>query len=374
MNSSFKLLVTVLLLGLSLSAEQNKIADNGDVKTQPQVLAPDTQVKKEEVKPVEPEINKFTYLEKLKTIFPSLARKEDILDSNKLKSAFQADQIKDFEIDKRLLAIRALTDNVFDHIFADRIKSIKTYIYGKECSIENPIFTRKTPDLTKFNYKIIQTYINLYGQFHNIYMNWRNTIVVIPQLNSEGFTWNPSDIDIIKNTIGKYKSEFTNFYESYKKSINVLVPELEKMECGVKDMLIFFDNISRFHKVYQKAKKDTFATRVYGDLWLQRTTWSWNIIKIVRRVQFTQLWVSLFNEFIFFSEVENDPEYIVKLQKIFLQFYNPISYTKRIYVNCLTAVSSIHNTVNTKIGMLEERYKIPKKPFPNVKALYNIPK
>lgn len=362
MTQSCHLFVTTLFLILSIRL------DDSNMLVSPKVN--ETKKGKIDTEPVKERIDQFTYLPQLSEFFPAIKTPEDLHTPKLFKSLFQPEDIRHFSPDKKNLASKAITDLLYFH--TGDIAKFKEFIYDKECNVANPVFIRKTGELTDLNVSTVIKFIKLFENFRSIYTSWIKEINQIKPLDTGKLVVDKNYSNKLKQTIKSYKTRFKEFNTKYEPIAKNILLGIDKLECGIKDITIFFNNIRRFHRVYKKGKKGSIVQKAYTKLWIHRTIWTNYMNKLIRRVRFIQLWTSLFNEYIDYCEGEANPEYVTKMNYVLINFQIFISYTSEILKSIAVNFEKIHKDVNKIITVLEEHHKLEIKNFPDLKTIYDL--
>ena len=312
------------------------------------------------------------YISKINNVFDVKLKEDDLNNGLVIKKIVRPYLIDKLDKDKRDLSIEIMNDYIYRFIKSSNSDHLKSFIYEKECRLAHPVFDPKIKEISKFNIQMMADYIESFNEFFVLFKEWKNKSPHKYIYRRDINTIDTNDAPKLIENVISFKERFNQFNDKFKVISESVREELDKLECGIKDIMTFYDVLPRFHLTYSSIIPNTYIKRLYSQLWVHRTTWTKRIIKFTRRTRFIQLWVSVFDNFIKQAERDSNPSYIVKMQRNLISFDETVVYTSKVFKMVLDRVKEVEKLIYNSIQIMEEHSKMAIIDFPDHSPLYRV--
>lgn len=246
---------------------------------------------------------------------------------NFILKLFKLSDIKTFKKAKRETANKIINHYIYRNL--NNFTNFKKLIYQSHCESKNYDDLKSSTNdnkpktkkiLSPFDYayfekgkKLVQKWHEFYQQFYELALSYE--VKEVASDNKEIF-------EIIKKNLRDFpKNEYLEFFEEFKIYKKDLVVEINGMNCGVINMLNFYDLLPRFYFVFRETKTTLSISQRHRDIFFEKNEFFREFAdKFFHRIYFCHFWGILLEELLFLID-NSDNSYFILMNVYSLKYF-----------------------------------------------------
>ena len=289
-----------------------------------------------------------------------LVNKKNLNDPNFINKLFKLKDLKEFKDKKREAGNKILNHFIYRNL--KDFSPVKKLIYDSHCEskLYDDLKVSKNDTVEKilapFTYEffkkgkgLVQTWHKFYQQFYELVPSFEIKEVE----NNDQETYNQ-----IKNNLREFKSEdYIEFFKELKEFKVSLIKVIDRMNCGVINMLNFYDVLPRFYYVYKETTPTLSINQRYRDLFFLKNDFFKEFAdKFFHRIYFCHFWGILLEEFLFLTDNDSkDNSYFLLMNVYNLKYFvEPATYSVTKFDDFELSIENNYKKIRNLLERIED--------------------